>query len=328
MPTLSRFALLLSASVCLIPFQAAGETPTSAPLAQSLRGEAKAAYESARLLFEDSDFPGALTKFKRAHDISKDARLLWNMAVCEKELRHYARAAALVSRYLKQGGSLIKPEQRNSAVETQAALRAFYSTVKLRGAPDGATVQVDRVTVGQTPLAEPLLLDLGPRVLRVALPGKEPFETTVDVSGSNEIEVPIELQELAAASAQPARLSVTSSGDRDTVAIDGKVRASQHWEGTLSAGEHTVRVTAAHKKTYEAQFKLLAGSTRELHVTLEDEGSGSGLWYWIGGSAVVAAGAVVGGYFLLKPKPEPGTHPQGSLTTIFLPTSAMRGQQR
>ena len=98
--------------ILLFPVVASAATPpTPAPLTKSLTGEAKAAYDSGRLLFEDGDSPGALAKFSRAYDVSHDARLLWNMASCEKELRHYGRAAALIGRYLQEGGDRISASQ-------------------------------------------------------------------------------------------------------------------------------------------------------------------------------------------------------------------------
>src|SRR3954463_12307468 len=109
----SWFALLLTSGLCLgstfgtARAFAAPTAPAPKPLSQSLSGEAQAAYKSAKLLFEDGDHVGALTKFKRAFELSNDPRLLWNMAVCEKELRHYARSAGLVSRYVKEGSHVI-----------------------------------------------------------------------------------------------------------------------------------------------------------------------------------------------------------------------------
>src|ERR1700684_4579575 len=60
------------------------------PLSQSLTGEAKAAYDAAKMLLGDGDFAGAAIKFRAAYDQSGDARLLWNIAACEKNRRHYA----------------------------------------------------------------------------------------------------------------------------------------------------------------------------------------------------------------------------------------------
>jgi len=114
------------------------------------------------------------------------------------------------------------------------------------------------------------------------------------------------------------RLSIVTSGAVDIVAVDGKVVASQRWEGPVAIGDHTVRVTAPHKKPYEVHLQLLAGSTRSLRITLEDENHGSNLWLWVSGGAAIAAGTAVAGYFLLKPKDDAAA-PAGKLTTVFVP---------
>jgi len=77
----------------------AASTATAAgpkPLAQTLTGDAKAAYDAAKLLVGDGDFAGAAIKFRAAFDQSHDPRLLWNIAACEKNQRHYARTIALL----------------------------------------------------------------------------------------------------------------------------------------------------------------------------------------------------------------------------------------
>ena len=86
---------------------AAAPAAAPAPLSESLSGMARAEYAAARILYEDGDYQGALQKLRSAYDSSKDARLLWNMAACEKNLRHYALALGLVERYVSDGGALV-----------------------------------------------------------------------------------------------------------------------------------------------------------------------------------------------------------------------------
>jgi hypothetical protein len=305
----ASFAAVLFA----LPAAAGGAAP--APLSKALSGEAKAAYDSGRLLFDDGDTLGALAKFSHSYDVSHDARLLWNMATCEKELRHYGRAATLIDRYLREGGTTIAAEQRQSALNMKNALRAFYVDLKLYGVPEGATLLIDGNQVGRAPFSEPLLVDLGPRTVRVEQPGFEPNETKLEVAGGGDLAVTVTLKRVA--SPLP-RLSIVTSGAVDIVAVDGKVVASQRWEGPVAIGDHTVRVTAPHKKPYEVHLQLLAGSTRSLRITLEDENHGSNLWLWVSGGAAIAAGTAVAGYFLLKPKDDAAA-PAGKLMTVFVP---------
>lgn len=307
-------ALLLTTSLAL----ARGKAPPA--LGETLVGDAKAAYNSGRLLFDDGDATGALTKFSHAYQVSGDARLLWNMAVCEKALRHYAAAASYIERYLEQGQELTQ-QQRDTATETLQALGAFYSRVALSGVPDGATVSVDGVNKGQSPLPSPLVLDLGAHHVRVEAEGFAPFETKVEVVGSTDLEVAVELKELPPpapppTAVVPGRLIVTTTGERDTVSIDGKVVGAHRWNGELAPGKHTLRVTGQDKKPYEAQVDLAPGGSKTLHVELESERNTT--WYWVAGGAAVAAG-VVGGFFLFRPDDSPGSHPTGSLSTVYLP---------
>ncbi len=304
-----RFALLFAAHLASVPAWAGGKEIV--PLARSLTGAAKEDYESAQNLSPcvadgHGDSAGALVKYQHAYELSKDARLLWNMAACEIVLTQYASAHAHVGQYLKEVGRLATAEERKEAINTQDALRKAYSTVNLSGdIPDGAAVLLNGSVAAHTPLAAPLAVNLGDYTLRVEQAGFAPFETTLRVPGNTEITVPVALERAAIAKALPARLSITTSGERDTISVDSKVVASQHWEGQLLEGEHTVRVTATGKKPYESHLQLTAGSTRSLQITLENEANGAPVWLWVAGGAVVVAGAAVGGYFLLDLKTRP-----------------------
>jgi hypothetical protein len=193
-----RSPLALTVSLCLAASNVGAQTgkastppadtpPASnnppAPLAESLKGMARADYAAARILYEDGDYPGALTKLQAAYDASKDARLLWNMAACEKALRHYVSVLDLLERYASEGAQLITEEERAAMAELVATVQAFVNELTLRVQPDGATVLVDGVALGSTPLAEPLRLDMGKRQLRVVKPGFVAHESEVDLAG-------------------------------------------------------------------------------------------------------------------------------------------------
>src|ERR1017187_2124530 len=83
-----------------VPGAGGAQTPAARanPLAQSLPADARRDYDAGKLLFEDGDYATALLKYQAAYDSTHDARLLWDLAVCDKSLRHYARALATLSR--------------------------------------------------------------------------------------------------------------------------------------------------------------------------------------------------------------------------------------
>jgi len=289
-------------------------TPSTAPkpLSDALTGDAQVEYEAAKLLFSDGDLPGAATKFRRAYDLSKDPRLLWNIAVCEKEQRHYAKASSLVTQYLAEGVSMLAVDSRVQAEETLQSLRQFSSEVVFQNVPDGAKVLVDGGEVGTTPLGTPLFLDLGEHKLEVRVAGFLPFQTMLNVPGEKRLEVPVKLEK----DTSSARLIVTTTQPKSVITVDGRVRGSDRWESGLAPGKHQVRVTAPGKQDYEVNVELAAQSSRTMEVTLKDKKRSP--WPWIAGGAAVVAGATVGAIFLFRENTAEVAGPEGDLDTIPL----------
>ena len=96
-----------------------------------------------------------------------------------------------------------------------------------------------------------------------------------------------------------------------TIVIDGNPTGKERYDGQVPAGTHEVGVTEPGMLPYRADVDLKAGETRTLQVTLTRQ-SHAVVWPWIVGGVVVAAGAVVGGYFLLKPGDQTTPVPAGA----------------
>lgn len=249
------------------------------PLSESLSGEAKAAYDGAVLLYQDNDFDGASAKFARAYDLSKDARLLWNMATCEKGARRYFKTHALIDRYLKEGASSISMEAVARAEETKHVLRDLFSPVQLHVVPESA-----RVTENGQPLPDGL--DLGAHRVRVEAPGYQPEERVIDVPGKTAVVIDVTLKRVIA----PARLSVVTETSA-LVRVDGQSSTGQ-WEGPLAPGKHKIEITAQGKVPYFTEVDLGEGASRSMLVPLKEK-AGVPAWVWIGGGVVLAAGAAL-----------------------------------
>jgi hypothetical protein len=301
---------------------AAPAEPFKKPLAETLTGMAKAEYEAGRLLYGDGDYAGAALKFQRAYEESKDPRLLWNTAAAEKNLRHYAKVVELVERYVAEGGTRLKPEDRAEADALLATVRAFISTVTLDVQPEGATVFIDDVAVGVSPMRAPILVDMGERRIRVSKAGFQDFNATQSLQGGAPFSLMVALQPAV----HQGRLRVVASPG-ETISVDGKPVGTGEWEGVLPSGIHSVTVTAAGKRTYQSDVAVTDDQTQSIRVALESEApanaasdKGGMTWLWIAGGAVLATGLGVGAYFAFKPDdkdPIPGT-----LGTVELPLGA------
>jgi hypothetical protein len=280
----------------LLPVAVRAEPP---PLSQSLHGEARQAYDSAKLLAENNDFAGALEEFSHAYRISKDPRLLYNMAICEKGLHHYARMKSVLEQYLKEGGGLVDTDSRSVAQDALAAIKSLVASLRVTANESGAEVFLDGRSVGTTPLAGALPVDLGPHKVAVRKAGFEGApEQSVDAPGGTEVPVSFTL----VAARHLAQLVITADAAA-LVVLDGETPAQGRFDGAVAPGPHHVVVSERGKQTYRTDLDLRDGETRQLQVTLEDEQHGGSPWPWIIGGVAVAAGLGVGGYFLFRSQP-------------------------
>jgi hypothetical protein len=258
------------------------------------------------MLFNHGDFAGAEAKYRQAYDASRDPRLLFNAAVCEKSMKHYVRMREFLLRFAAEEGSAISAEDQTTVEEAVAAIKQLVGVVTVTTNVPGATVTVDDEPAGTTPLPAPLLLDLGKHRVGVNKDGFDASARTVEVAGgvaSNENFTLVERSHIG-------QLVVVAEPDA-TIAVDGKVAAKERFDGPLPAGNHEVQVTAPGKAAYRSDVELRDRETRTLQVTLGAEGRHAPVWPWIVGGAVAAVGLGVGAYFLFRPQDQTSPVPPG-----------------
>lgn len=280
------------------------------PVAESLTPGARADYDSGRILFADGDYAGARSKFQRAHERSPDHRLLWNMAVCEKNLRHYARVLQLLEEYWQFGPERMTDAHRAEVREVMEIVRTLISTVHIEVSAPGATIYVDGVAVGTSPLAAPIFVDLGPHVVRVTKPDFNEASVAQDFVGGTELRLSLQLQPAP----RSGQLEIIA-GTAQTISVDGRVVGSGQWRGELPEGTHRVRVTAKDRQPYARDVTVEAKSDRRLYISLRRASSGVPAWIWIGAGVLAAGGLATGGYLLARPDatPQPD-YAKGSLS--------------
>jgi PEGA domain len=235
-----------------------------AALADTLTGEAKADYESGKLLYGDGDYGGARVKFQAAYDLAKDPRLLWNMAVCEKGQRHYAKVVGLTQKYLTDGGELLSQDDRSEAKDLLDAIESFTVALTLSVNEAGAEVAIDGEPIGTSPLAGPSVVDIGTREISVTKPGFKPFHSSVPVGGQKQASLQVTL--LAELHAGELNVAVEQGG---SISIDGKPVGRDHFAGKLKSGGHTLRVEAPGMVPYQSEVVVQDNEKRRIDVVLE-----------------------------------------------------------
>ncbi len=282
----------------------------SATLGDSLAGDAKASYEVGRTLYRASDYAGALVQFQRAYSLSPDARLLWNMAACEKGLHHYAKVLGLVDRYLGSGAFLSEAD-RKEANAFRDAVRALVSDVTVDVSEPGATVFVDDEQIGTAPLGSPVRLDAGIHRVRATKAGFKERISSEQIPGG----VPARVTLVLVRDVRP-RLTI-SAHDQESISLDGQPVGVGEWSGPVSTGAHEIVVSAQGKKSRSVSVSLREDEPRTMNVGLERERT---TWPWfVGGAAVVACGAAIAGYFLLRPSSPAPPATSGNAGSFQLP---------
>jgi hypothetical protein len=244
-----------------------------------------------------------LAKLQATYDQTHNPGILLELANCRHRLRHSAQAETLLKRYLSEAPSAA-PDR--SAVTNQIEqLGHEIADVQLRVDVDGASIYLDDVLLGQSPLADPQRWDAGKHRLRIEKAGFHQREEVVEVKGGNALALNLSLS----AATDQGHLRILTDGAAD-VFVDGTAKGKGFWSGTLPNGRHSVEITADKKQPYRSDVLVSDQQPFNLRVMLTNRDSESGFdstWYWVLGSVLVAAGLGVASYHQFVPDHrEPG----------------------
>lgn len=238
---------------------------TAKSLSETLTGDAKSDYDAAKVAFGDKDYAGAEVKFQAAYQKSKDPRLLWNIAACEKQFRHYTKVRSYVQQYLADGGTLLTAQDRAEADELLRAIEPFMATLDLKVNEADAEIFVDDEKVGISPLGKPIDVDVGTRKIRVKKAGFVEHSSST-VVGDKQVTIEVTL----VPEVHMGTLSIhVPKGAR--ISIDGNEVGVSSWSGPIKAGGHTLRVTAVGMRSYQSEITVGDGEVRTVDIALEPE---------------------------------------------------------
>ena len=168
------------------------------PLSEALQGRAHDAYQAATTLFDNDDWAGAMARYREAYDLAGDPRLLFDMALCARDLHAYGRMQRLLRRYEREAAANMTPEQRAAVDGALAEGSRLVGLVRVEVAERDAAIAVDGEVVGAAPLIDPVAVDIGPHVVAVTKPGFGPESRAIEVAGDGgEVRLDIALVPLA-----------------------------------------------------------------------------------------------------------------------------------
>jgi hypothetical protein len=249
------------------PATTAAPAPAQArPVRDELPTEALHDWDAARELYEAKDFEGASVEYLRAYAISKNPRVLFNVAICQKNLARYARAVSYLRRMLSEGGASLPEADQARAREAIETIQVFVTGLALKVSEPNATVVIDgREVEGRTPFADPIPVEVGTHTVLVRKSGFKDVTIAVDAAANVVAEpAPITLEALV----RRGVVAVTVAGaPLARVMVDGVERGFAPYTGELPAGRHTIDARASGYVSAAATIEL--AQDQRLPVDLE-----------------------------------------------------------
>lgn len=266
-------ASLVVAGIPAVAAPAKPAKPAQKPksVAERLAPDARKHFESALLLYEDSNWEGAYTEFKTAYEMSKEARVLRNVAVCEKNLKRYADAIATLQRALVEGADF-EPQLVQQVKDEIDILMPLTSVVTIEVDEPGAEVAVDGRTLGTSPLSGTFRVNVGERSFTAKKSGFLEATQKVSIAGSTTVPVKLHLEPTVKTGAARVVVSGLPANTMAKVSIDGvEVGNAPYDAASLTAGKHTFEISASGYVTKKVTKEIEYKGTTTVDVTLEKE---------------------------------------------------------
>jgi hypothetical protein len=199
-PAARRIAIALVALVLVmfLPTAHAADKGTQPPPAADTTEDPAylKAIEEGLAEYDAHHFEEARSLFRRAHEISPNARTFRGIGVTSFELRDYVTAVHYLSAALKEERKPLPPEKRKHTQGLLDRSHMFVDVYTLTISPQNAHVIVD----GHAPEYEPdgtLMLSLGSHTLDVRAHGMVARSLPIDVHGGEKKELSVTLEPLA-----------------------------------------------------------------------------------------------------------------------------------
>lgn len=185
----------------------------------SLPLEARGHWDAGVALAQRRNWDGARSSFKAAYDASKNPRVLFNLAVSEKELGRFAAALDYFKRELQEGKGQITPDEENEIKAAIAGLEKFVAHLTIDVNEKDADVFINDDKVESTKLPGPITVQIGTLRVRAVKPGFAEATQTISPAGGDKATVSLKLQPLV----KTSRVNVSVVGPSNAVVkIDGK----------------------------------------------------------------------------------------------------------
>lgn len=178
----SRLGVALAATLAISVAAPAFGAP---PRAGGVAGEAEAHFQRGLELHQEQDFAGALVEFRRSYELVSTYKMLYNIGQVCYQLTDYACALRSFEGYLREGDAAVPADRRAEVDREVRKLRARVGRLEIVTNVPGVEISVDDVSVGTTPLHEPVVVSSGKRRVTGIREGYAPVTRFIEVAGAD-----------------------------------------------------------------------------------------------------------------------------------------------
>jgi hypothetical protein len=175
---------IITAIVLLSSFAYAQPKPAPRkPLSEQLTGDAKKHFDAGVTLGTRKQWDAARTEFQAAWEGSKNPRVLFNVAIAERELGRYAAAIDTFKRELAEGKGQLSADEESEIRAVMTALEKYVAQLTIVVNEPGAEVFVDNDKIAPSALSGPISVPVGERRIRATKPGFADATESVQLAG-------------------------------------------------------------------------------------------------------------------------------------------------
>jgi len=246
----------------------AWQLPAAAASPDPQRAEAAERFDHAMLLLDEGDDAAAVAELRRVYEIAPHPRVLYNLGLAYAALNRPVDAVAALDGLLAAPGALPADNLRRARqIRDDQARRVAALEI---GTNVPATIQVDGIDVGRTPLAKPVAVAAGTRLVAAISPGYLPARREITVAGQTTERVQIEL---APSELRFAHLTIRAALPDADVLVDGQRVGRTPLPGSVAVppGRRVVELRRAGYRTERREVTIDDGATGELGFELAED---------------------------------------------------------
>lgn len=226
---------------------------------------AKTQWDSGISLATRSQWNPARAAFLQAYEQSKNPRVLFNVAVMEKNLGRYAAAITWWERELSEGRGQLSAEEEAEIKAAIQGLSKLVMTITIDVSEPGAKVFLGNDEVGTSPLAKPIAVALGSHNIRAIKPGFAEAQAHVDGNEPNP-KVSLKLEPLVKTA--PVHVAVVGPSSA-VVKIDGREVGPAPYSGRVPVSPEPHSFSAEAPGYVPATQSVVVRDDAPLNLTLQ-----------------------------------------------------------